>query len=100
MHMKKIELLRTRHLRHFHCERQSVIGRRKQRVMRNVNPMEMKIILRQIKPNGLSVTKKINFMTSPSQLRPERRRQNPAPADQRKTCNPDFERARFHDSSV
>ncbi len=68
MHMKKIELLRTRHLRHLHCERQSVIGRRKQRVMRNVHSMEMKIILRQVQPNGLSVTEKVDFMTTARQL--------------------------------
>src|SRR5438067_13873589 len=98
MHVKKIELPRTRHLRHFHCERQSVIGGRKQRVMRNVHPMEMKIILRQIQPNGLSVTKKVDFVTAPRQLGPESSRQNPAPADQRKTRNTNFERPRFHNN--
>src|ERR1041385_4120461 len=98
--MEKIESLRTGHLRHFHRERQSVIGRWKQRVMRNVHSMEMKIILRQIQPNGLSVTEKINFMTAPPPPRPERSRQNPAPADQRKTRNPNLERPRFHDNSV
>src|SRR5437588_5543231 len=100
MNMKKIEPLRTRHLRHFYRERQSVIGRRKQRVMRNVHSMEMKIILRQIQSNGLSVAEEINFVTAPRQLGPESRCQNPAPADQRKTRNPNFERPRFHDNSV
>ena len=65
MHVKEIELLGTRYLRHFHCERQSVIRRRKQRVMRNVHSMEMKIVLRQVQPNGLSVTEEINFVTAP-----------------------------------
>jgi hypothetical protein len=68
--------------------------------MRNVHSMEMKIILRQIQPNGLSVTKKINFVTAPRQLRPESSRQNPAPADQRKTRDANFEGPRFHDNSV
>src|ERR1043166_9556597 len=100
MHMKKIELLRTRHLRHFHCQRQRVIGRRKQRVMHNVDSMEMKIVLRQIQPNGLRVTEEVDFVTAPGQLRPKGSRQNPAPADQRKTRNSNFERPRFHDNSV
>jgi hypothetical protein len=30
--------------------------------------MEMKALLRQVEPNGLSVTKKVNFMTAPSQF--------------------------------
>src|SRR5215469_13780775 len=100
MDMKKIELLTTGHLRHFHRERQSVIGTRKQRVMRNVHSMEMKIILRQIQPNGLSVTEEEDFVAAPRQLRSESSRQNPAPADQRKTRNPNFERPGFHDNSV
>jgi hypothetical protein len=68
MNMKKIELLRTRNLRHFHRKRQSVIGRWKQRVMSNIYAMKMKIVLRQIQPNGLSVTKEINFVTAARQL--------------------------------
>ena len=68
MHMEKIELLRTRNFGHFYRERQSVIGRRKQRVVRNVNSMEVKIILWQVEPNGLSITEEIDFMTSAGQL--------------------------------
>src|SRR5439155_23169006 len=62
MNMKKIELLGTRHFRHFHCERQSVVGARKQSVVRKFDSMEMKALLRQVEPNGLSVTKKVNLM--------------------------------------
>src|SRR5438128_3047660 len=61
MNMKKIELLGTRHFRHFHCERQSVVGARKQSVVRKFDSMEMKALLRQVEPNGLSVTKKENL---------------------------------------
>jgi hypothetical protein len=68
MNMKKIEPLGTRHFRHFHCERQSVVGAWKQSVVRKFDSMEMKALLRQVQPNGLSVTKKINFMTAPSQF--------------------------------
>src|SRR5437870_10331437 len=100
MNMKKIELLGTRHFRHFHCERHSVVGARKQSVVRKFDSMEMKALLRQVEPNGLSVTKKVNFMTAPSQFRPESGRQNATPANQRKTCNPNFERCRFHHPSV
>ena len=66
--MKKIELLGTRDLRHFHRERQSVIRRWKQRVMRNIDPMEMKVDLRQVQPNGLSIAEEVNFMTAAGQL--------------------------------
>jgi hypothetical protein len=100
MNMKKIELLGTRNLRHFHRERQSVIGRWKQRVIRNVDSMEMKIVLWQVQPNGLSITEKVNFMPAARQLRPERRRQDPTAANQRKTRDPNFERPRFHHPSV
>jgi hypothetical protein len=68
MNMKKIELLGTRNLRHFHRERQSVIGRWKQRVMRNIDSMEMKIVLRQVQPNGLSITEEVNFVAAARQL--------------------------------
>ena len=68
MNMKDIELLSARYLRHFHRERQSVVGRREQGVLRNIDSMEMKIILRQVQPNGLSVTEKINLMTTPRQF--------------------------------
>jgi hypothetical protein len=66
--MKKIQLVGTRNLRHFHRERQSVIGRRKQRVMRNIDSVEMKIVLRQVQPNGLSVTKEVNLVAAARQL--------------------------------
>src|SRR6266496_5666829 len=56
MNMKKIELLGTCHFRHFHCEGQGVVGARKQRVMHDFDSMEMKALLRQVEPNGLSVT--------------------------------------------
>src|SRR5438046_8345467 len=100
MNVKKIELLRTRHLRHFHCERQSVVGARKQSVVHDFDPMEMKTLLRQVEPNGLSITEEVNFMTAPRQFRPKSRRQNPTPANQRKTCNPNFERRQYHYASV
>jgi hypothetical protein len=100
MNMKEIELLGARYLRHLDRERQSVIGRWKQRVMRNVDSMEMKVVLRQVQPNGLSITKEVNFMAAVSQLRPERCGQDPTAADQRKTRDPNFERTHFHHSSV
>src|SRR6266513_1799000 len=100
MNMKKIELLGTRHLRHFHCEGQSVVGARKQSVVHDFDSMEMKTLLRQIQSNGLSITEEVNFMAAARQFRSEGRRQNPASADQRKTCNPNFERRQFHYASV
>src|SRR5947207_7238492 len=101
MNMKKIELLGTRHFRHFHCEGQSVVGARKQIVVHDFDSMEMKALLWQGQSNGLSIAEEINFMTAARQFRPEGRRQNPTPANQRKTCNPNFERSpRFHYSSV
>src|SRR5215470_7299815 len=100
MNMEKIELLGTRNLCHFHRERQSVIGRWKQRVMRDIDSMEMKIILRQIQPNGLSIAEEVNFVPAARQLRSERRRKNSAPTDQRKTRYANFERPRFHHTSV
>jgi hypothetical protein len=36
--------------------------------MRNVNSMEMEIILRQVQSNRLSVTKKVNFMSAAREL--------------------------------
>jgi hypothetical protein len=33
--------------------------------MRYVHSMEMKIILRQVQPNGLGITEEINFVTAP-----------------------------------
>jgi hypothetical protein len=68
MNMKKIELLGARNLCHLYRERQSVIRRGEQRVMRNIDSMEMKINLRQVQPDGLSVTEEVNFMTTPRQL--------------------------------
>jgi hypothetical protein len=68
MNMKKIELLRTRHLRHFHRERQSVVRTRKQRIVRNFDSMEMQIVLRKVQPDRLSVTEKVNFMTAPREF--------------------------------
>jgi hypothetical protein len=64
MNMKKIELLGTRDFRHFHCERQSVVGTRKQSVIRKFDSMEMKAFLRQVQPNGLSRTEQVNFMAA------------------------------------
>jgi hypothetical protein len=68
MNMKKFELLRARNLRHLYRERQSVIGRGEQRVMRNINSVEVEIILRQIQPDRLSVTEEINFVAAACQL--------------------------------
>src|SRR5438876_11391136 len=48
MNMKKIELLGTRHFRHFHCEGQSVVGARKQSGVHDFDSMELKTLLRQI----------------------------------------------------
>src|SRR5437763_10629176 len=98
--MREIELLGTRNLRQFQRERQGVIGRWKQRVLRNIDSMKMKIVLRQVQPNGLSIAEEVNFITAARQLRAERRRQDPTAADQRKTRDPNFERPRFHHSSV
>ena len=52
VNMKKIELLGTRDLRHFHRERQSVVRTWKQRIVRNIDSMEMKIDLRQSSLTG------------------------------------------------
>jgi hypothetical protein len=68
MNMKKIEVLGTRHFRHFHRERQSVVGTRKQSVVREINSMEMEALLRQIQPDRLSITEQVNFMTSAGQF--------------------------------
>src|SRR6266576_2033472 len=68
MNMKKIELLRTCHFRHFHCERQGVVGTWKQCIVRNIDSMEMKALLRQTQPHWLRITEKINFMTAPRQF--------------------------------
>jgi hypothetical protein len=62
--------------------------------------MEMKMLLRQLQPNRLSVAEEVNFMTAARQFRSEGRRQNPASADQGKTCNPDSERRRLDHGSV
>src|ERR1041385_6566222 len=100
MNMEKIELLGTRDLRHFDRERQSVMRGWKQRVVRNVDSMEMKIVLRQIQPDRLSITEEKNFVAAAGQLRSQGCCQDSTPANQRKTCNPNFERPRFHHSSV
>ena len=100
MNMKNIEVSRACHLCHFHRKGQCVVGTRKQSVMRDLDPMELKILLRQPQPNRLSVAEEMNFMTAARQFRSEGRRQNPASADQRKTCNPDFERRRLHHGFV
>src|SRR5204863_6441958 len=100
MNMEKIESLGARNLRHFDRERQSVVRTWKQRIVRNIDSMEMKIVLRQVQPNGLSIAEEVNFMAAARQLRPESRRQDPTSTDQRKTRDPNFERPRFHHSSV
>src|SRR6266487_5767745 len=100
MNMKNIELSRARHLCHFHRQGQGVVGARKQSVVRDLDPMEMKMLLRQLQPNRWSVAEEMNFMAAARQFRSEGRRQNPASADQRKTCNPDFERRRLRHGSV
>src|SRR5438094_2012850 len=100
MNMKKLELLGTGHIRHFHWERQGVVGARKQSVVHDFDSMEMKTLLRQVQSNGLSITEEVDFMAAAGQFRPEGRRQNPTAANQRKTCNPDFERRQFHYASV
>src|SRR5262249_54398755 len=100
MNMKKIQLLGTRNLCHLHSKRQSIIGRGEQRIVGNIDSMEMKIDLRQVQPNGLSVTEEINFVAAACQLRPERRCKDPAAANQRKTRDPNLERSRFHSTPV
>src|SRR5207302_8408872 len=100
VNMKKIELLGTRHFRHFHCEGQSVVGTGKQSVVHDFDSMEMKTLLRQVQSNGLSITEEVNFMAAARQFRAEGRRQNPTPANQGKTCNPNFQRRRLHHGSV
>src|SRR5437868_2245786 len=96
VNMKKIELLGTRHFRHFHCEGQSVVGTGKQSVVHDFDSMEMKTLLRQVQSNGLSITEEVDFMAAARQFRPEARRQNPTAANQGKTCNPNFEWRQFH----
>jgi hypothetical protein len=36
--------------------------------VRNIDSMEMKVVLRQVQPNGLGVTEEVNFMTAARQL--------------------------------
>src|SRR5207245_11629350 len=86
MNMKKIELLGTRHFRHFHCEGQSVVGARKQSVVRDFDSMEMKTLLRQVQSNGLSITEAVEFMAAALQFRPKGRREKRTRAHPRKTC--------------
>src|SRR6266581_8922203 len=62
MNMKNIELSRACHLCHFHRQGQGVVGARKQSVVRDLDPMEMKMFLRQLQPNRLSVAEEVNFM--------------------------------------
>src|SRR5690348_16431129 len=100
MNMKKVEPLGTSDLRHLHRERQSGIGRGAQRVMRNIDSVEMKIDLRKIQPNRLSVAEEIDFVTAACQLRSERCCQDPTAANQRKTRDPNFERPRFRHTPV
>src|SRR5438034_11629789 len=85
MNMKKIEVLGTRHFRHFHCEGQSVVGARKQSVVHDFDSMEMKTLLRQVQSNRLSITEEVNFMAAARQFRPEGSCKNSAAANQRKT---------------
>ena len=84
--------LGTRYFRHFHRERQGVIGARNQRIVRNVHPMEMKTLLRQVQPNGLSIAKEVHFVTAARQFRAKSSCKNSAAANQRKTCNPNLQR--------
>src|SRR5215813_12995836 len=100
VNMKKIKLLGARDFCHFYCQRQSVVGTGKQGVVRKFDSMEMKTLLWQVESYRLGVTKEVNFVTAPSQLRTECCRQNATSADQWKTCNPDFERPRSHHNSV
>src|SRR5205809_7846916 len=73
MNMKKIELLGTRHFRHFHCEGQSVVGARKQSVVHDFDSMKMKTLLRQVESNGMSLTEEVTFMTAARQFLSEDR---------------------------
>jgi hypothetical protein len=36
--------------------------------MRNIDSMEMKIVLRQVQPNGLSIAEEVDFIAAARQL--------------------------------
>src|SRR5260370_2591159 len=85
MNMKKIELLRARHFRHFHCKGQSVVRARKQRVVHDFDSMEMKTLLRQGQSNGLRITEKVKFIAPPPPPPPQNRPPKPPPPHHPKT---------------
>src|ERR1041384_1921587 len=99
MDMENVERLRFPDLRHLHGERQRVIGAGKHRCVADFDFMEMDSRQTQIEPDWLGVAEEVDVGSARSQFGSQRRRQDSASADKRKTGDPDFERS-FHQSPI
>ena len=94
MDVEKIEALCLTYFRHLHRQRQRVIRTGKDRGVADLDLVEMNSRAGQIEANGAGVAKEVDVVAARGQLHPESRSEYPAPADQRKTGDPDLERRR------
>src|SRR5215217_623905 len=95
--MEDIELLLARDARHFHCQRQGVIRIFEEAVFIHHHLVEEDARLRNVQADWPGRAEEVHLVAAPRQFRTKRGGENPAPADQRVTGDPNPERTRsFH----
>ena len=92
VNVKNVERFGFADLSHFYGERQSVIGAGENGRVTDIDFVELNSWEREIEADRFRVTKEMNLVTASGQFRSKRGSQNPAPPDERKTNDPDFER--------
>jgi hypothetical protein len=100
MDVEKIERLGFSDFRHFHREGQSVIGAGEDGGVSDVDLVKMNSRQGKIEPDRFGVAEEMDVVTPRREFHPERSRQDPAAADERKTGNPDLERLRHFGNGV
>ena len=100
VNVEKIERFGVSDLRHFYGQRQRVVGAGKNGRVTDLHLMKMDSGQGEIEPDRFGVAEEMDFVAARGQLRAERRRENATAADERKTGDPDLERARFHYSPI
>src|SRR2546423_5352829 len=93
MDMENSEGLCFSDFRHFHCERQSVIGTGENGRVSDFDLVKMNSRQGKMEPDRFRVAEETDVVTARRQLGPERCRQDTAAADQRETNDPYLERA-------
>ena len=94
VNVKDVERFGFADLRHFHRERQGVIGAGEYSRVPDFDFVELNPRQRQIEPNRFRVAEEMDVVTASRQFRSKRRSQNSATADERKASDPNLERRR------